>query len=262
MTTVVVDSLDGNSWLYTKADRIYLESERSLARICKQTYGFPFPVNVLYTDGFRQPNTITEEKVKKFFPNYKSELTVVYTNNITTNHNYMPMTPWIVAHRMMHCFEQKPKQHSDSITNLTDLFAYEYLKEYDAFIEYIQLCFLNRQKRRLIDLPTGYEKDLNSNRYNGSWSIRWISPSFCEGPFWNEFYCELLTMRSARTNKLNENDISAELWAQYCICGTVSFNKLRSLPDDDNDKIHQFVPRLNASFANLQQALKGEIISF
>lgn len=246
---------------WNESDVRLLQSEQGLAKLRSQTFNFPYEVNLAYL-GDANP---TEDFVKQVFKNWQEEFTVVYTNNVTTDHNYIPPTPWIAAHRMIHCMECQFQGWTlpalaPAFSKLAKFLINLYLQEFDENLT----------------------AKINLDRIRNPWSVlaehtdipKWpAEPSFWRQPMTrsnivlNEILTHLCTFRSARMHKLQEGDEFAELWAQFCITGKISFNDHIDLPyasslNSHMEEIHAFIPQLEADMRQLMQDLRGKIITF
>jgi len=119
-------------------------------------------------------------------------INVLYTNNQTQLSNYMPMTAWMMAHRLEHIFLSTSIDHYSTIqTKLADLIQ-QTIKVYDPSDR---------------DVPVKHLRNFYGN------------------DIIKQFSHTVLSMRSARTKRLyNPLDYNAELFAQWLLTGSIKFN--------------------------------------
>lgn len=130
-----------------------------------------------------------------------SAINVIYTTNFTNQANYMPMTAWIMAHRLWHIFQMEFGKESPIKHNIDILLS-------DAFAE-------------TASAYTGQENRRGENFF----MLRGIPGQIRE--VMELIVPKVFTMRSARMDKLkNELDMPAELFAQYLISGKITFGEL------------------------------------
>lgn len=163
-------------------------------------------------------------------------INVIYTTNFTNQSNYMPMTAWIMAHRLWHIFQFEhekapPVKHNVDIL-LSDAFV-------DTFNGY-----------------TGQEHHKGKNFFmlsSAPWNI-----SECI----QQLIPKVFTMRSARMNNLkNELDVPAELIAQYLVTGKVTFAPLPDQLEIDRKAYPLPSTQLNGIWSKLAVDLENEFNS-
>ena len=119
-------------------------------------------------------------------------ITFILSNNVTTENNYIPLTGWILVHRMMHV-----------------LFGFE---ESDDILKMFYKPY--RHHTQITD-NIAYATHNDFRRKHMVWSDRFHS-----------WIVSVLSMKSARNNKLNKInlDLSAELATQYALTNDIKFN--------------------------------------
>jgi hypothetical protein len=189
---------------------------------------------------------------RKFFidyPEFKDKvkagpnaITAIYTNNVTSKNNFVPLTAWILAHRLIH-----PIQSNSEV--------------YLGF---------DKMERKLHKILSG----IGTQVYKSN--IREVTVFLIDPPLFAPIAKAIFTMKSARTDKLyNSTDLTSELFAQYIITGKV---KINPLPDqlevqkgvfNDADpvqkeiydqKLNELVAEMPGAFNDLLESLKGKII--
>jgi hypothetical protein len=136
-------------------------------------------------------------------------INVVFTTNATNINNYMPMTAWIMAHRISHIFLYNHKHDaSQNFIKIERLMTDMFYKTINTYYSVPNRTQVDNTKQ---DIIPSYE--LDSHRTEVMTAL----------------VSNIFTMRSARNNKLrNVLDFSAELFAQYLISGHIKFG---TLPD-------------------------------
>lgn len=133
--------------------------------------------------------------------NPSNKIVVFYTHNITSPRNYMPMTAWIMMHRMQHALLVH-----DHMLNVL-------IKAFD--------CATWSGLHKIYNLI--YTPDHSGWKYPGLMDVNVFLPDTER----TKIASVLFTMRSARNNCLtNPIDLSAEILAQYVITGRVKFNRV------------------------------------
>jgi hypothetical protein len=201
-------SFDKRSSSFTdKRDRRLVTSETSVKRLKnlfeKTTEDFYFyMVNTKEARDHTEIGFVDNEWLEKNMPavaphieDHDDGITVIYTNN--KGAEKIPMTPWIVAHRMAHAFSRY--ERSFNRMNL------RHITEYSTAEEAIN----------------GITKDILRNNYGYHGEMR------DAGLLRKKFFEEIGTFRSARKKKLRADfEFLNELFAQYLITGEVEFNPL------------------------------------
>ena len=172
-------------------------------------------------------------------------ISVIYTNNITSEEGYIPMTPWILAHRLAHAFSSESQMQIDK----------------DVIMMVIGLADAYEERAGLSEKPGFFDTDVKK-------FIDYIWPY-------------IATMKTARDKKplSSELDVAAEFLAQYLINGKITLNKKLppTLPSiymhrreieqvmDQTDiawTIGQLEEDLNKYFENLLSKAVGRVLTF
>ena len=155
---------------------------------------------------------------------------VVMLTNLSSPENRMPMTPWILAHKIGHSFQ-------DQFRNI-----HHQNKEVNDFITTLDTL--------LHDLGTSVEK------HHGV-----ISRARDESDKWSKFMypyfmTKILTMKIARVDavRINPFEIFPEIIAQYLITGKVTLS-------DNYPKIKQIMePKINKAVESLLNSIVGKVL--
>ena len=147
--------------------------------------------------GFITPERAAEiigaERVEKLNPN---SITVIFTNNVTNQRNYIPLTGWIMAHRISHIFHFSRNEEARKVYLDLERYVFKGMMK-----DILNIMGLNEYSIPSIDM-------LNMKNY------QWLM-------------AKLFTMGSARRGKLtNTLDGGGELIAQYLLSGKITFNRL------------------------------------
>lgn len=164
--------------------------------------------------GIYSSNDVIESlpDLEKYLKKDKNAISVVYTTNFTNLANYVPMTGWILAHRIGHIFHLSKSTNSAGRELFFEIEADLYNLLLDINHKVYGLDLHNQKLAQKSSLP-GLARAAESSR---------------------ELLHSIATMRSARNQKLRNNlDWGAEFLAQYLIGGGIKFNPL---PDQNLDK--------------------------
>lgn len=207
--------------IYSVADRNIVLSANYQSRIenafSKSRYKFSLHIldcniNNKFLDMSRQIQIASRSVKGSSIKKHKDVITVLYSNNISGFR--IPLTPWILAHRIHHA---KVFTFND---NANTIFQFGDIAEINFDIRNIITDIFDY----CID---GYNKSTHvkfDRRYNSS--------------ILHRFFIELLTMRSARDGYLNIGDIQAELLAQHIINGKIMLNRFNDINFDRFYKDH------------------------
>ncbi len=188
----------------------------------KTPYTFNFYiVNKPKSDWNKSKGIYSLDEVIKVLPELKeylkkdpNSISIVYTTNFTNPRNFVPMTGWILAHRIAHILQIAGKG-----SPIRDLFF-----EIEADLHNL-----------IIDINQNvYGLDLKRHKIGTGMPAMAIATDASK-----ELLQAIATMRSARMKKLlNNADWGAELLAQYLIGGGIRFN---SLPDELNSSPDKYI---------------------
>lgn len=147
-------------------------------------------------------------------------INVVYTNNVTTEHNWIPMTPWIMAHRLAHALISAPTVFDDSeYTTLHGPEAYLFETLEDLFVDAFQGPLSSEFKMATQDSRKKVADYIRKNKQFSCMSG--VDPKGV-----GFMATHLFTMKSARERMIsNELDIFAEAFAQFLITGRFRMNR-------------------------------------
>ena len=165
-------------------------------------------------------------------------ISFIIGSNFTNKNNYVPLTGWMLAHRLIHAPQIKKQLHTAEIGKL--------------FFTSVNKLLLNPQT-----------KEAKVYKKYGSEFLDIANANY-ESSIYRLIF-SMLTMRSARMKKLSPLDIFPELIAQFLITGKVTFNKLTGEEGIDlaqsteltNLMIKQLEDRLNAKIPEMLQSLVG-----
>lgn len=151
---------------------------------------------------------------------------IVFTNNMADDG--MPLTAWMMAHRMSHGLQYAHKYEKFVIPEIDIIKAIVHLYDSEATVRtYASIG-------AAITTKTGLDNFIN----------------------------DLLTMKSARDGKIGKRfavDGFGELLAQYVIIGRVRFNQLH---DYDHDRIVEIENRVNELLENMLTRMVGWSFGF
>ena len=225
-----------------------IHSEKSVQKIkdlwtrVPQKFNF-FIINVAHgINGYRFNPTIStidefQNNAESLTP-YLPELTlahnainVIYTSNFTNTNNYMPMTAWIMAHRLSHIFQ-----------------IYRENNLYNSIQTKLNNAIIATGKAYGINVTVIPETGIVAvTQYSGLIDI----------------IAKILTMRSARNNRLTSPfDYIGELLAQYLIGGKITFNsvpnEVKFQPTNNNYKTIMISQTHKSLIDSMWTSLAGE----
>jgi len=150
--------------------------------------------------------------------NTGNAITIIFTNN--KGDQRVSMTPWILAHRMMHVFARETPGGSSDVTKSYRAAADNILR-YTS--EYIMPYYFGYNKK----FPDSYSGMTRSQGRHGFFTDDSQRKSQREKQlFFKYLFQEIGTFRSARDNKLRDwFEVINELGAQYLITGKIKFNE-------------------------------------
>lgn len=136
-------------------------------------------------------------------------ITIIYRHNVTGQANYVPLTSWILGHRIVHTLQSasfhKPYDDSVKLYNDTERLLYELIYRLAEVVYDYPIS----------DIPKSDPISMSLTLRQG------------HSPFVVPLIHSLFTMRSARRKRLPIHvDHLGELMAQYLIKGKINFNKL------------------------------------
>lgn len=177
----IIGSLNEPNNCWNSIDLKFINSKNYIERTIKKFEKCPFNFNFFLK--------LENKKIDVL----KNGISIIYEHNSTSPVNYLPMTPWILIHRMAHGFQ---KNNSS--------------KEFSKLNNYF---FSNIDKISKLIFPT--KQLLNNYKPLQIGNIPFV-----------EISSSIMTMKSARNNKIdNSLDIIGELFAQF-IFSKINFNRI------------------------------------
>jgi hypothetical protein len=205
-----------------KRDRAIITHPASIQNIKRKFGKVSTNINLLFVNtkegrNFTEVGKVDESWVKKNLGdqvynslqkmNKDNALTVIFTNN--KGDQKVPMTPWIMAHRIMHSLARPSMSWTDRTARQYPGYG-DVADEIVRFIgAYVVPAYIGYDRR----YPESYEALSRSNR---KFQL-----------LFKYLFHAIGTFRSARENKLRDwFEVINEIGAQYIITGDVKFNKL------------------------------------
>lgn len=194
----------------------FLRSQKAMAKTRRGLSNLPYNFNILVLLESKRKRA---EEAREAIKIDLNAINVVYTNNVTTDANWIPMTPWIMVHRIAHGLMSSRDIFTDDFTSLegpeaTIFFGLEKLW-HDCFGEQPEWSCGTLDYR--LDIQ-------NRSRSHGSFSCMGNFNPAIVGFMSTYFF----TMKSARERMIsNELDIFAEAFAQYLITGRFKLRRFR-----------------------------------
>lgn len=203
----------------THRDVAPIVSEAGRAKIVRAFRKTPFRFRFFVVSPQQETYSNGNEK-REWNREYKSRLaairnrkasksiTVIYTHNATTRHDYMPMTAWILAHRVGHLNLVDNKLRNDYV--------------FEAVRDEIMASCPPQVKERDVFPQLNYI-DMSRLSYTVAWSDM-------ESDDWRPIVASLLNTRCSRKSELvRDVEVFAELIAQYVITGKVTLAPVQML---------------------------------
>lgn len=185
---------------------------------------FVFNLYVIRNSGVAPNSSFPEDfppKFRNIINDQENSISFVIVSNFTNKSNYVPLTAWIIAHRI---------GHGAQFHNTATVFH----KMEQMFLQKLKVV------HDQMDVGTGQFPAI---------------PSVGSAPM--ELINKRLTMKSARKNRLtNALDMFPELFAQYLLKGEVTFNMLGNEDDETFKHIQDWC---NKSFPAVLESMKGEV---
>jgi len=262
-----------------KTDPALISSPKAIENVRKKFGKTPYIINMFFDNkpGARQftekgkvdlpwvEKNLGADVAKAVEPYVGKEenINIIYVGNVATQK--VPMTPWIMAHRMAHALSRFDFNGGRSTRQFR--FYAELVKETSYFLEDILQNVYNMRGYTSVQTSmSSYDKQRNEQIRNTQ--LRMI-----------HLFQELCTFKSAREKNIRDYfEIYNELFAQYVIEGKVRFNKLPKTiggtgwgkyplySDDDTredyqDSVDTFANTMNYYFDQLMsEASKGILV--
>lgn len=212
------EDFEKRSSSYTdKRDRRLITNPHAVKRL-KNIFASDIPVDFYFymvntKEGrdFTEIGKVTRDWLKKNMPgvepyieDHEDSITVIFTNN--KGDQKIPMTPWIMAHRIGHAFQRGRE---------SPFLGHRYISQYtDTTTE------INRVIDTLLINGYGVRKPTGNKEY-----YSYSDNNFAKAR--KKFYEAIGTFRSARKGKLRADfEFINELIAQYLITGEIKFNQI------------------------------------
>lgn len=203
-----VDTEYKPTWsIYSDADRNIVLSDNYQSRIekafSKSRYKFSLHILDCNTENksfnFSKQIKIASNSIKgQSIKKYKDIITVLYSHNISGMR--IPLTPWILAHRIFHSVQITGDRSTKFISTSYDHIGNNEVKKLLTFIFNL-----------IVD---------------GHWPYFSYRPAIYPIAILEDLLVALLTMRSARDRvNLNKLDLLPEMMAQYIITGHIRLNR-------------------------------------
>lgn len=229
----VVQSLSelGRMMSWTEADRKYLDSKKSIARLESFQYK-NFPVRLIM-------NIMIDHKAggKETNSAVKDAITFNFRNNVSALYKCV-LTPWMAMHRVFHMVQADPgfadvRSRRDSRDQV--LVA---LREFDIAFRMLGEAY-----------GLDYAKDKQFwNILRSSFPYN-ENNSYLHCGLWNELLYSICTFRSARKRMMSFSvEVAPELFAQYTVTGSIKFNPL---PDTLSTKDQAPPMRMNPDYVEI-----------
>ena len=203
-----------------KTDRIMVTSPKAIENVRRKFGKTKYTINMFFVNkpearGKSERGKVDLEWVEENFgedvsnaikPYYNKEdnINVVYTTD--TGAARVPMTPWIMAHRLGHALSRSGGWYNNG-------------KQFESY-------------QRVIDTIVNFLEEIFSEVYGISSAqklkVDMFGPKDRKVQLWmKHFFHELCTFKSARDKNLRDYfEVYNELFAQFVIEGKVKFNKL------------------------------------
>lgn len=206
-----------------KTDPVLISSPKAIENVRKKFGKTPYIVNMYFVnrkevaqysetgsvsiDWVRE--NIGEDVAEAIAPHYQEEgnVNIVYVSNRAAQK--VPMTPWIMAHRMSHAFQRNQGNMNKGFYNFQEV-----VNTVDNFLDEILTNVYHVRNYKKVDGSSGWSQaDTDARRQS---QLRMI-----------QLFNQLSTFKSARDKNIREYfEIYHELFAQYVIEGSVKFNQL------------------------------------
>lgn len=239
-----VDKLQVIHGPWHKSDHSLLSNQRHMAKLhsafSKMSYDFDVALYPSMGIGGDRSGAVTKFQKRIF----EDRIGVFVANNLGSKY-YLPLTPWVLAHRIGHCI--------DATSGNLNAFKDNIATSLNAIIH------LMEPNLSLTTYAIGH-------RFGGFYKDT-IDIN-------NRSITNILSMKSARNSMLvNEGEIFSEMVAQFLITGRVTFlqtkdwrNTLPKVFVDKREEIDNAIRiseiAINTTMKNMFDSLQGQVIAF
>ena len=198
----------GASW--RTGDLEFLNSEKAMSKVRDRLGRLPYNFNIAVVVDVMK--TAREQvKDQEILPNY---INVVLCNNVTTPTNWIPLTSWMMIHRLGHCISSGGGPDDPTFDPIFRSVNGPEFETYAGFDEIYGMLYGQSETCGI------------RGSFNHADTFYWGSGSRAQHivVFLGSY---LMTMKSAREKVINnELDVFAEMLAQFMIKGKVKLNRL------------------------------------
>lgn len=234
--------MPGSNW--HPGDFDFWASKKAMNKVQRNLDALPYDFNLTVLVGnFGDVRQLVPEQ-----PVYDDKINVVYCNNVSTKENWIPMTSWILLHRIAHCMATQSPVFNDDYTvvngpefnlfaGLDELWALAYSpNHYQRRTESFITAGGYSGSRKIPGVLTMRESKSNDKSWNCLGATQ-------DAPAAGFLATYLFTMRSARERALsNELDIFAEAFAQFLHTGRFRLKRWQDSGIEELVHTHQ-VPK-------------------
>lgn len=214
-----------HSWRH-KRDRMLVTHPASLNKVKEKFGNTEQDINLLFVntsaaDKETEVGMVSYDYVQRYLgdevlealknlSNHENAINIIFTNN--KGDKRIPMTPWIMAHRIMHALVRSTT--SSSQIGMDPKFTSRYYKQAaDSIVNFVFDYILPAYRMDLNTRITSYNRLMSAPR-DKQLAFKYL-------------FNEIGTFRSARENNIRDwFEVFNELGAQYIITGGVKFNGL------------------------------------
>lgn len=218
----------GHTSMPTKRDVAPITNPKGFEKIINAFKKTPFYFNfyIMKKDAYNAHKHL--DQLDSIITNKKNSITFIVTNNATSERKYVPLTSWILAHRLGHALQIRDLPvHGKLFNKMNNKFQEQFMGIMDDPKEY---------KKLGTGAALAFFQDLEDK----------------------EFAFKMFTMRSARIKQLNNPlDYFPELFAQYLMTGQVTFNKIGT--PEQQKKIAYLERWCNKAFPHVLNNMVGGV---
>jgi len=251
---------------YRKIDRALISSPKYINKVIEKFGKTKQKINIVFVNSMEARDAVELGKVsektvlnrlgKEVYDTVKNihkpdTITIIYTNNLADKH--VPITPWILAHRLMHAAARTLHPQFQNFVIGTGGVYSEMVSNLDDMVDYIYTIYAPNRP------PLG---DIRRDRRKQLFTVRLFS--------------YIGTFKSARDDKIRGwFEVINEMGAQYIITGRVklndppaciTFNKIMFCVDEDSPDyseiqgaVHSIAYGMNRLMNKLLDEMVGNI---